>query len=71
MKMLKLDKKKQDHCFIFMGNPPYNLSSQNNGDWINNQIQIYKQGLNERNTKILADDYIKFKALTMQFIGVT
>lgn len=31
--------------FIIMGNPPYNLSSQNNCNWINTKLQVYKEGL--------------------------
>jgi hypothetical protein len=46
--------------FIIMGNPPYNLSSQNNCSWINEKLQEYKEGLEEKNQKILADDYVKF-----------
>jgi len=43
-----------------MGNPPYNLSSQNNCAWINEKIMDYKNGLKERNKKIISDDYVKF-----------
>ncbi|MHA1150827.1 MAG: type ISP restriction/modification enzyme [Promethearchaeota archaeon] len=46
--------------FVIMGNPPYNLTSQNNSEWINQKIQDYKKGLNEKNLKILSDDYVKF-----------
>ena len=46
--------------FVIMGNPPYNLSSQNNCEWINKKIYDYKVGLNEKNLKILSDDYVKF-----------
>ncbi|UYP47391.1 hypothetical protein NEF87_003676 [Candidatus Lokiarchaeum ossiferum] len=45
---------------VIIGNPPYNLSSQNNCKWITEKIQDYKQGLQEKNQKILADDYVKF-----------
>ena len=50
----------QKEIFVIMGNPPYNLSSQNNCTWINGKIDDYKKGLQERNTKILSDDYVKF-----------
>ena len=43
-----------------MGNPPYNLSSLNNCEWINREVLNYKKGLKEKNQKILADDYVKF-----------
>ncbi len=46
--------------FVIMGNPPYNLSSQNNSEWINKKIYDYKVGLDEKNLKILSDDYVKF-----------
>ncbi len=49
-----------DSFYIILGNPPYNLSSQNISPWITDQIQTYKQGLQEKNKKILSDDYVKF-----------
>lgn len=50
----------QRDIFVIMGNPPYNLSSQNDCKWINDKINDYKEGLQERNKKILSDDYVKF-----------
>lgn len=44
-------------CVI--GNPPYNVSSQNMGTWIRSLIQPYKAGLDERKIN-LDEDYIKF-----------
>jgi len=44
---------------VVMGNPPYSVSSVNRGEWIQNLIADYKQGLNERKLN-LDDDYIKF-----------
>lgn len=44
---------------ICMGNPPYNISSSNSGEYILKLISEYKQGLNERKIN-LDDDYIKF-----------
>ncbi|MHA1898552.1 MAG: Eco57I restriction-modification methylase domain-containing protein, partial [Promethearchaeota archaeon] len=46
--------------FVIFGNPPYNVSTQNNSEWINNKIKDYKRGLKEKNLKILSDDYVKF-----------
>ena len=46
--------------FVIMGNPPYNLSSQNESSWIKEKIEDYKKNLNEKNLKILSDDYVKF-----------
>ncbi|MEI7668727.1 MAG: N-6 DNA methylase, partial [Pseudomonadota bacterium] len=45
---------------VAMGNPPYNVSTQNKGKWIGELIEVYKKGLNERNINPLSDDYIKF-----------
>jgi len=30
---------------VVIGNPPYSVSSSNKGEWIQNQIKIYKEGL--------------------------
>ncbi len=49
-----------EQIYIIMGNPPYSLSSQNNSPWIRNLIEDYKENLDEGNTKILSDDYVKF-----------
>ena len=45
---------------ILMGNPPYYINTQNNLPWIQNEIKEYKKSLNEKNLKILSDDYVKF-----------
>jgi predicted helicase len=44
---------------VVLGNPPYNVSSQNKGAWIGELIKDYKKDLNERKIN-LDDDYIKF-----------
>lgn len=44
---------------VVMGNPPYNVSSSNGGEYILDLISDYKKGLNERKIN-LDDDYIKF-----------
>lgn len=44
---------------VVLGNPPYNVSSQNKGEWIQELIQQYKDGLNEKKIN-LDDDFIKF-----------
>ena len=56
---------KRDTRFtVVVGNPPYSGHSTNNGDWIRNLTQTYYlfrgQRLNERNSKWLQDDYVKF-----------
>ena len=52
---------------VVVGNPPYNVSSGNKGDWIQGLIEDYKQGLNERKIN-LDDDYIKFIRLGQHYI---
>ena len=44
---------------VAYGNPPYSVSSQNKGEFIQNLIKVYKEGLNEKKLN-LDDDYIKF-----------
>lgn len=44
---------------VVLGNPPYNVSSQNKDEWIGGLIKDYKEGLGERKIN-LDDDYIKF-----------
>ncbi|HQQ03426.1 MAG TPA: N-6 DNA methylase [Kiritimatiellia bacterium] len=49
---------------VICGNPPYSGHSENKGAWISDKIEDYKfvngQPLNERNSKWLQDDYVKF-----------
>lgn len=49
---------------VVIGNPPYQGTSANNNDWIKYLIRDYyyvdNEPLNERNTKWLLDDYVKF-----------
>lgn len=59
---------------VVLGNPPYNGESTNNGDWIMNLMEDYKKEprtnrkLDERNTKWINNDYIKFIRLAQHFI---
>lgn len=53
---------------VMMGNPPYSVSSQNNGKWITALIADYKKDLNERNIQPLSDDYIKFIRLGQYYV---
>jgi len=53
---------------VMIGNPPYSISSQNNGEWITNLIADYKKNLNERNIQPLSDDYIKFIRLGQEYV---
>ncbi|MDH5762944.1 MAG: N-6 DNA methylase [Nitrospinota bacterium] len=51
--------KKDMPIMVAFGNPPYAVSSSNKGNWIQNLIKDYKEGLNEKKIN-LDDDYIKF-----------
>lgn len=55
---------------VAYGNPPYNVSSQNKGEWIQELIADYKKGLNERKVN-LDDDYIKFIRYAEHYIEKT
>ncbi len=52
--------KKDIPIMVAYGNPPYSVSSQNKGQWIQGLVADYKTGLNERNINSLSDDYVKF-----------
>ena len=56
---------------VMIGNPPYSVSSQNNGKWITNLLANYKKDLNEKNIQPLSDDYIKFIRLGQEYITRT
>ncbi|MFX1479333.1 MAG: type ISP restriction/modification enzyme [Promethearchaeota archaeon] len=51
---------------VVMGNPPYNISSQNKFKWIEDKIEDYKEEIQRVGTKeissfkALQDDYVKF-----------
>lgn len=45
---------------ILVGNPPYYINTQNTLPWIHSQLAEFKINLNEKNLKILSDDYVKF-----------
>ncbi len=59
--------KNETPIMVVVGNPPYNVSSSNKGKWIQDQITVYKQGLNEKKIN-LDDDYIKFIRFAEHFI---
>ena len=60
--------KKERPVMIVMGNPPYSVSSNNKGGWINSLLDDYKKNLNERNIQPLSDDYIKFIRLAQYYV---
>jgi len=61
------DIKNKKPIMVVLGNPPYSVSSQNKGEWIQNLIKDYKENLNERKIN-LDDDYIKFIRFGQHFI---
>ena len=52
---------------VMIGNPPYSISSQNKGEWIQGLLDCYKENLNERKLN-LDDDYIKFIRLGQHYV---
>jgi predicted helicase len=54
---------------VVLGNPPYSVSSQNKGEWIQGLMEDYKKDLHERNIQPLSDDYIKFIRYGQHFIS--
>lgn len=56
--------KKQEPIMVIIGNPPYSGHSENNNDWIKELVNDYyfvdNNPLNEKNSKWLQDDYVKF-----------
>ena len=52
---------------VMIGNPPYSVSSQNNGKWIVGLLDAYKKNLNKRKIN-LDDDYIKFIRLGQHYV---
>ncbi len=59
--------KRETPIMVIIGNPPYSVSSSNKGEWIQNLIKPYKEGLGERKIN-LDDDYIKFIRYAEHFI---
>jgi predicted helicase len=51
--------KRDTPLMVVVGNPPYNVSTQNNIEWIKKLLDDYKAGLHEKKLN-LDDDYIKF-----------
>jgi len=60
--------KRDKPIMCIIGNPPYSVSSQNKGKWIQSLLARYKKGLNERKIN-LDDDYIKFIRLSEHLIA--
>ena len=61
--------KRQQRFSVVIGNPPYSVSSQNDGEWIRRLCDDFKTGLGgERNIQPLSDDYIKFIRLALYYV---
>ena len=53
--------KKEEPILVILGNPPYSVSSANKSDFIEKEMEIYKEDVrDEKNIQPLSDDYIKF-----------
>ncbi len=66
--------KRDTPVMCIIGNPPYSGESANKGAWIMNLMEDYKkepggiQKLQERNSKWINDDYVKFMRFGQHFI---
>jgi hypothetical protein len=65
--------KRNAPVMVVLGNPPYSGESKNTGDWISGLIRSYKREptggpLQERNSKWLNNDYVKFMRLGQEHI---
>lgn len=66
--------KKDAPVMVLLGNPPYSGESANKGDWIMDLMEDYKkepggtQKLQEKNSKWINDDYVKFMRFAQHFI---
>ena len=68
--------KRETPVMVVLGNPPYSGHSSNNGEWISDLVRDYYQEpsggpLQERTTKWLNDDYVKFIRFGEHFIENT
>lgn len=59
--------KSETPIMVVAGNPPYSVSSCNKNDYIQDLINVYKRGLNEKKIN-LDDDYIKFIRMGEHYI---
>ena len=68
--------KRDTPVMVVIGNPPYSGESANKGKWITDLLQPYKQEpgggkLQEKNSKWLNDDYVKFIRYGQHYIDRT
>jgi len=59
--------KQETPVMVMIGNPPYNISSNNKKKWILEKLADYKKKLNEKKQN-LDDDYIKFIRLGQYYV---
>jgi predicted helicase len=53
--------KKEQPILVILGNPPYSVSSTNKSEFIEREMNFYKEAVrSEKNIQPLSDDYIKF-----------
>jgi predicted helicase len=53
--------KREVPILVILGNPPYSVSSSNRSEFIEREMEAYKEAVrNERNLMPLSDDYVKF-----------
>lgn len=66
--------KRDTPVMCIIGNPPYSGESANKGKWIMDLMENYKKEpggkirLNERNSKVINDDYVKFLRYGQDYI---
>jgi predicted helicase len=66
--------KRDTPVMVIMGNPPYSGESANKGEWIMNLMKDYKKepdsknNLQEKNSKFINDDYVKFLRYGQHYI---
>ena len=69
--------KKNAGINIIIGNPPYSTESANKGEWISKLMEIFKKEadgrtkLQEKNSKPLNDDYVKFICYGQELLNHT
>ncbi len=68
--------KRDAPVMVVIGNPPYSGESANKGEWITNLLHDYKQEpsggkLQEKNSKWINDDYVKFIRYGQHYIDRT
>lgn len=69
--------KNEKNIRLVICNPPYNTESRNKGQWITDLMETYKkepgtdEKLNERNPKVINNDYVKFTRMAQNMVANT